>query len=55
MANSEKPASDALNGAGEDAKRVARAGPAGVLLVTVIILGVVGIIVLAILLLFVNR
>jgi hypothetical protein len=51
MADSKRPVHDILGGAGDDAKTVAKAGPAGVLLVAVIILAVVGIIVLGFMLL----
>jgi hypothetical protein len=51
MAGSKRPIRDALDGAGDDAKTVAKAGPAGVLLVTMIILAVVAIIVLGLMLL----
>lgn len=51
MADSKRLIHDVLDGAQDDAKTVAKAGPAGVLLVTMIILAVVAIIVLGFMLL----
>lgn len=51
MAEPEKHSHGALGGAEEEAKAVAIAGPAGVLLVTMIVLGIVAIVVLGVVLL----
>jgi hypothetical protein len=52
MAKSEKPQSNVFEGADEELKTVARAGPAGVLLVAVIILALLAIVVFGTILLF---
>lgn len=52
MAKSEKPQSNVFEGADKELKTVARAGPAGVLLVAVIILALLAIVVFGTMLLF---
>lgn len=48
MAKSDKQQSGALGNSGEDAKRIAKAGPAGVLPIAIIILAILAIVVFGI-------